>query len=188
MGCWVSRCRNRSSGSQGSGFRVERMPDVCEIGTLRAFQAESNLSYHRARYYDANVGRFTSEDPIEFSAGEVNFYAYVRNDPISLTDPQGLVPCSTCKTFVRVCYLTAGAVGWGVRWGCRIVCTIGLKMPLFCTVACTALGAGVAGALQLACYAGYKACQKNCGPTPCSSGLGAPGPGPLWGGGGGGIP
>jgi RHS repeat-associated protein len=66
------------------------MPDVCEIGTLRAFQAESNLSYHRARYYDPNVGRFLSEDPIRFDAGDENFYTYVRNDSVSGSDPSGL--------------------------------------------------------------------------------------------------
>ena len=37
--------------------------------------------------------RFISEDPIGFSGGDVNLYAYVRNDPISLVDPFGL--CSS---------------------------------------------------------------------------------------------
>ena len=48
-------------------------------------------SYYRARYYDPNVGRFSSEDPSRF-AGGANFYAYAFNSPIASTDPMGLSP------------------------------------------------------------------------------------------------
>jgi hypothetical protein len=47
------------------------------------------VSYYRARYYDQNVGRFLSEDPINLEAG-VNFYAYVWDDPANGPDPSGL--------------------------------------------------------------------------------------------------
>jgi RHS repeat-associated protein len=43
--------------------------------TARQYDSETHLYYYRARYYDATVGRFLSEDPIEFLAG-VNFYTY----------------------------------------------------------------------------------------------------------------
>src|SRR5215467_10444723 len=46
-------------------------------------------SYYRARYYDSNVGRFISEDPIRFDGGE-NFYLYTGDSPLGLTDPFGL--------------------------------------------------------------------------------------------------
>ncbi|MDQ7837777.1 MAG: RHS repeat-associated core domain-containing protein [Thermodesulfobacteriota bacterium] len=46
--------------------------------------------YMRARYYDPNVGRFISEDPIGFEGGDVNLYAYVGNNPIMSNDPLGL--------------------------------------------------------------------------------------------------
>jgi hypothetical protein len=41
------------------------------------------------------VGRFISEDPIRFSAGN-NFYDYVYNDPIDYVDPSGLKAQRTC--------------------------------------------------------------------------------------------
>lgn len=54
-------------------------------------QAEgNNLYYMRARYYDANLGRFISEDPAGFQGG-LNLYAYVGGNPIMLVDPSGLV-------------------------------------------------------------------------------------------------
>jgi len=50
----------------------------------------TGLTYYRARWYDAQQGRFISEDPIGFDNGETNFYAYVENDPIGFNDPMGL--------------------------------------------------------------------------------------------------
>ena len=43
-----------------------------------------------ARYYDPNVGRFISEDPLGFEGGDVNLYVYGKNNPILLIDPYGL--------------------------------------------------------------------------------------------------
>jgi RHS repeat-associated protein len=45
---------------------------------------------YRAREYDPRVGRFDSEDPIGFSAGDLNLYRYVQNSPTNFTDPSGL--------------------------------------------------------------------------------------------------
>ena len=45
--------------------------------TGREFDADLGLQYSRARWYDATVGRFISEDPIGFAGGDVNLYAYV---------------------------------------------------------------------------------------------------------------
>ncbi len=59
--------------------------------TGREFDAESGLTYYRARYYDAATGRFLSEDPIGFAAGDMNVYRYVGNDPVNLVDPYGLL-------------------------------------------------------------------------------------------------
>ena len=48
----------------------------------------SRLYYMRARYYDPDLGRFLSEDPIGISGG-LNLYAYAGNDPVNMWDPSG---------------------------------------------------------------------------------------------------
>jgi len=57
--------------------------------TGREFDPETGLDYYRARYYDPNTGRFTSEDPLRFLSGDTNFYAYVFNSPVNWEDPSG---------------------------------------------------------------------------------------------------
>jgi len=58
--------------------------------TGREFDSETGLYYYRARYYDPEIGRFLSEDPLGFGGGDANLYAYVGNNPIDRTDPLGL--------------------------------------------------------------------------------------------------
>ena len=46
------------------------------------------LLYLQQRYYDPDVGRFLTPDPIGF-AGGLNLYAYCGNDPVNRVDPSG---------------------------------------------------------------------------------------------------
>ncbi|MEM7542808.1 MAG: RHS repeat-associated core domain-containing protein, partial [Pseudomonadota bacterium] len=59
--------------------------------TGREYDRDTGLYYYRARYYDAEIGRFTAEDPLGFQAGDVNFYAYVANRPMVENDPTGKI-------------------------------------------------------------------------------------------------
>ena len=61
--------------------------------TGREWDAETKLYFYRARYYDPQLGRFLSEDPIGL-AGGINPYAYAANDPVNNKDPYGLDGCS----------------------------------------------------------------------------------------------
>lgn len=53
------------------------------------FDAETGLHYNRFRYYDPQVGRFTTQDPISFKGG-INLYRYAPN-PVEWIDPYGLM-------------------------------------------------------------------------------------------------
>jgi RHS repeat-associated protein len=56
---------------------------------------ESGLDYFGARYYGSALGRFTSPDPLDANIIRIlnpqrwNKYAYVVNNPLALTDPDG---------------------------------------------------------------------------------------------------
>jgi RHS repeat-associated protein len=54
------------------------------------WNGEIGLYFYRARYYDATMGRFSGEDPIEFGAQDANLYRYVFNSSMNRIDPMGL--------------------------------------------------------------------------------------------------
>jgi len=71
--------------------KAESVPQPFQYVGQSGVMAEPNGFYYmRARYYDPEVGRFVSEDPIGFEGGDVNLYAYVGGNPILLFDPSGL--------------------------------------------------------------------------------------------------
>ncbi len=64
-------------------------PNVFQF-TGRENDGVAGLQFNRARYYHPILQRFLSEDPVGFAGGNINLYAYARNNPVSLTDPLGL--------------------------------------------------------------------------------------------------
>jgi RHS repeat-associated protein len=51
-------------------------------------EKDSDLYYFNARYYDSNLGKFTSVDPIKDNPA----YSYVNNNPMNFVDPNGMEP------------------------------------------------------------------------------------------------
>lgn len=66
------------------------------IFTGREYEPEVGLYYYRARYYDPDLGRFLSEDPIR-DPFKLNKYAYAFNAPTRYSDPLGLVEDSVLQ-------------------------------------------------------------------------------------------
>jgi RHS repeat-associated protein len=137
--------------------------------------------YYRARYYHPTLGRFVSEDPLEFGGGDLNLYGYVGNSPTSFRDPLG-----EC---------TAGAVAAGTRPGQMPGCGGGGFGPglggagASASVARPAAGAGslpggMRGMLRLCrlfghCGAGEATTPPppaTSTPKPCAGGSGDEGP------------
>jgi RHS repeat-associated protein len=54
------------------------------------YTTPGNFYEYRARAYNPILGRFMSEDPKLFDAGDYNLFRYCHNDPIDFTDPMGL--------------------------------------------------------------------------------------------------
>jgi RHS repeat-associated protein len=64
-------------------------PEPGGIGFTGRKRDETGLHYHRHRYYQPELGRFISEDPLGFNAGDPNLYAYTFGDPVNHVDPDG---------------------------------------------------------------------------------------------------
>ena len=76
-----------TTGQYGDGFNPKF------VGQIR--DPESGLDYMNARYYSPAQGRFISPDPANAGADPTNpqtwnGYAYVGNNPTSVSDPDGL--------------------------------------------------------------------------------------------------
>ena len=92
-------------GDQGGGlaqryaFLPFGKPAVSPEGNLvsvsytgRELDPDTGLYYMRARYYDAELGRFISQDPVvglKDQPQSFNRYAYAFNNPVSKIDPTG---------------------------------------------------------------------------------------------------
>ena len=60
--------------------------------TGQEYDAEIGLYYYNARYYDSKIGRFIQPDtliPNPADSQAYNRYAYVRNNPVMMSDPSG---------------------------------------------------------------------------------------------------
>ncbi len=67
------------------------MPKGLHVGwTGREYDAETGFTFHRARYYSADLRRWTQEDPIGYAGGG-NLYAYVGGAVMEGRDPSGLM-------------------------------------------------------------------------------------------------
>ncbi len=79
--------------SGGTGTATSRQGFVGSLGHVS--DAETGLVYMRARYYDPNVGRFVSEDPM---MNGVNWFAYCGSNPVNNTDSTGLMIDILCSS------------------------------------------------------------------------------------------
>jgi RHS repeat-associated protein len=83
--------------SPGGTVRSTTIYDNRFLFTGREYAATYQNTYvpaftfyeYRARAYNPTLGRFMSEDPKLFDAGDYNLFRYCHNDPIDFTDPTG---------------------------------------------------------------------------------------------------
>jgi RHS repeat-associated protein len=88
--------------------------------TGREYDAETGLSYHRARYYSPTQRRFTQEDPIGYDGGP-NLYAYVGGSPLERRDPYGLQYMTVCGYQGYNYYWRSGRITHGYEYECHEV-------------------------------------------------------------------
>jgi RHS repeat-associated protein len=79
--------------------------------TGHAHDFETDLTYMQARFYDPQVGRFMSADPVEFGGEDpfvVNRYVYANNNPYRYIDPTGTCTGSNITNGDGTCASTGG--------------------------------------------------------------------------------
>lgn len=54
------------------------------------YDSTAGLYLVRNRYFVSNLGRFITRDPIGYSSGDENLFAYVSDSPVNYVDPYGL--------------------------------------------------------------------------------------------------
>jgi RHS repeat-associated protein len=72
----------------GSPLSSSILPPSSFTGQL--YDADAELYYYRARWYDPVLGKFLSDDPMSFGAGDANVSRYVGNGTATRRDPSGL--------------------------------------------------------------------------------------------------
>jgi len=93
--------RGQTLRAQDRGSRVPTLSVRARVGRRRPQAADSTwetisilVEYASessvARDYDAEVGRWTSRDPLRLSGSDTNLYRYANGDPINFRDPRGL--------------------------------------------------------------------------------------------------
>ena len=110
------------SGSVQTEYTYEPFGSVTTTGSatgnMFGFTGRENdgtgLNYFRARYYDPRLQRFDAEDPLGVAAGDPNLHAYVRNDPVQLTDPTGEVAIGVVIIGIGAAFgaVTEGISAW----------------------------------------------------------------------------
>lgn len=75
--------------TDSNGLASPDLSDNKYTFSSKEYDPITGLHYFGARYYDKQIGRWLTPDPMGFVDGP-NLYAYVSNNPVNYSDPNGL--------------------------------------------------------------------------------------------------
>jgi len=97
----------------GTTIRPASIVGNATFYTGRKLDSETSLYCYRARYYDADQGRFISRDSREY-IDSINMYQYVVGNPLIWLDPSGEIRWGVLFTGVAKVTLGIGTIAIGV--------------------------------------------------------------------------
>jgi RHS repeat-associated protein len=102
--------------------------------TGKMFDDATSLQWNINRWYDANVGRWVSEDPIGFRGEDKNLCRYVNNMPATVCDQNGLFVCCpfvcwTCTEYSYTRQISVDVVPYGI-WGVSVTLNPNIVTPV----------------------------------------------------------
>jgi RHS repeat-associated protein len=143
------------------------------------YDPQTKLVRFAARDYDPQIGRWTVKDPIGFTGGATDLYAYVLGDPVNASDLNGeVLPI----LLVAAGGVTGGLVGgavyalfhrssftWGGFWGAvaggAVAGSVGVVAPALAGL--VGLGSGVLGTMAVNATVGVVAAGASAAIDPC---------------------
>jgi RHS repeat-associated protein len=119
----------------------------------RELESQSGLYYNNARWYDPQLHRFISEDPIGIEGG-LNLYSYTDNDPVNFEDILGLFRAADR------CIDDMVRMGWSQR-AAALYCNNRGAFALGGLVAVAPHASGVVGAMIFVPAAHNSVCERE---------------------------
>ena len=138
-----------------SGVEITDTTHIGHLNPIRYrgyyYDTEFGLYYLKSRYYDPTVGRFISQDDVDYADYEaingLNLYAYCMNNPIMYADPSGHMPkwlSTTLKIIGGVAIIAGCVVGSIFTGGALSVVLAGAAIG----AAAGGIGAGISTAVS----------------------------------------
>ncbi len=95
---YIYDCWGNHAVIDANGQDIVNMQHIGNLNPFRYrgyyYDTETGLYYLQTRYYDPELGRFISQDSIEYadyeSVNGLNLYAYCGNNPVMYVDPSGM--------------------------------------------------------------------------------------------------
>ena len=86
-----------------TGAQIESPWDEKQWFTGKLEETGVGIQYYGARWYEPELGRFLSPDPVQFTESNIfsfNRYAYANNNPYKFIDPDGKFPFLVALIFI----------------------------------------------------------------------------------------
>jgi RHS repeat-associated protein len=95
-------------------IRIEQISQPFRLAG-QYFDEETGLHYALMRYYNPELGRYLTMDPMRTEGGSLNFYIYCDGDPLNRYDPTGGLIIPAILIAAAIGAVIGAAIGAGVE-------------------------------------------------------------------------